>query len=122
MVSPRPGPIRWLRYVYGARLPDEYRPWVLHDATARTWVLRFALRVFFEALPWLTAGFLLLVFLTPLPAGLVLLGLLMALVLGLFLTLGSADELAEVRLAKHGFPPNTGKEVRKRRGGAGTWP
>ncbi|MGW4487759.1 DUF5313 family protein [Amycolatopsis sp. NPDC004368] len=122
MVSPRPGPIRWLRYVYGARLPDRYRPWVLHDATAPTWVLRFAFRVVVEALPWLVAGFLLLVFLTPLPAGLVALGLLMALVLGLFLTLGSADELAEVRLARHGYPPGTGKAVRGRRGGAATWP
>ncbi|QRP48837.1 DUF5313 family protein [Amycolatopsis sp. FDAARGOS 1241] len=122
MVSPRPGPIRWLRYVYGARLPDEYRPWVLHDATAPTWLLRFTFRVFIEVLPWLVAVFLLLFFLTPLPVGVILLALLMALLLGLFLTVTSADELAEVRLGKHGFPPGTGKAVRKRRGGASTWP
>jgi hypothetical protein len=122
MVSPRPGPIRWLRYVYGARLPDEYRPWVLHDATARTWVLRFAFRVFIEVLPWLVGVFLLLFFLTPLPVVVIVLALVMALLLGLFLTVTSADELAEVRLTKHGYAPGTGKAVRKRRGGASTWP
>lgn len=30
---------------------------VLHDATAWTWLLRFAVRVSFEALPWLAAAF-----------------------------------------------------------------
>ncbi|MEV6877162.1 DUF5313 family protein [Amycolatopsis sp. NPDC051128] len=55
----RPTPFQWLRYVYGGRLPDAYREWVLHDATAKTWILRFALRIVFEALPWLVAAFVL---------------------------------------------------------------
>ncbi|MFB9930476.1 DUF5313 family protein [Amycolatopsis halotolerans] len=118
----RPGPVRWLHYVYGGVLPDEYREWVLHDATARTWVLRFAFRIFVEALPWLIAGYVVLTLVTPMPAGMIIAALLISLLLSLFLTVTSADELAEVRLAKHGFPPGAGKEVRKRRGGASTWP
>ncbi|HEY3463580.1 MAG TPA: DUF5313 family protein [Amycolatopsis sp.] len=122
MPVPRPGPLRWLRYVYGGRLPDAYREWVLHDATAKTWVLRFAFRIFVEALPWLAAAFVLAVLFTPLPVGAVVAGLVLSLGMSLFFTVTSADELAEVRLQKHGFPPGTGKEIRRRRTGSGTWP
>jgi hypothetical protein len=118
----RPGPLRWLRYVYGRRLPQEYRGWVLHDATARTWLLRFALRICVEALPWLAAAFAVLVTLTPLPLSLVVLALVLSLFLGLFFTMTSADELAEVRLVKHGFPYGTGKKVRAEHGRSATWP
>ncbi|RJQ88193.1 DUF5313 family protein [Amycolatopsis panacis] len=118
----RPGPVRWLRYVYGGRLPDDYREWVLHDTTTGTWLLRAAFQIFAIALPWLVAAFFVLTLLTPLPAKVVVAALLMCLALSMFLTLTSADEFAEVRLAKHGFPPDTGKLVRKRRGGHSTWP
>ncbi|WP_370964275.1 DUF5313 family protein [Amycolatopsis sp. cg9] len=118
----RPGPLRWIRYVYGARLPDRYREWVLHDATAKTWLIRFAIRICFEALPWLAAAFVLVVTLTPIPVPLLLTGLALSLFLGLFFTLTSADELAEVRLGKHGFPRGTGKKVRAEHGRPATWP
>ncbi|MCR6487891.1 DUF5313 domain-containing protein [Amycolatopsis sp. OK19-0408] len=118
----RPGPLRWIRYVYGGRLPERYREWVLHDATAKTWLLRFAVRICFEALPWLAGAFALLVAFTPVPVPLLLGGLALSLVLGLFFTLTSADELAEVRLGKHGFPRGTGKKVRAEHGRAATWP
>ncbi|WP_329063677.1 DUF5313 family protein [Amycolatopsis sp. NBC_01480] len=130
MESKRPGPFRWLRYVYGGRLPPRYREWVLHDATAKTWLLRFTLRILAEALPWLVAAFLVLTFYTlvlvpvpvPVPVPVVLAALVLSLLLTLFLTVTSADELAEVRLTRHGFPPGTGKAVRKRLGRPGTWP
>ncbi len=122
MKMQRPGPVRWIRYVYGARLPDRYREWVLHDATARTWLLRFAVRVCFEALPWLAGAFVLLVTLTPAPVAMVLPALVLSLFLSLFFTVTSADELAEVRLTKHGFPRGTGKRVRAAHGRPATWP
>ncbi|MGK4597276.1 DUF5313 family protein [Amycolatopsis sp. w19] len=118
----RPGPIQWVQYVYGRRLPERYREWVLYDATSRTWLLRFALRICFEALPWLAIAFVLLVTLTPIPVPAVLGALMLSLFLGLFFTMTSADELAEVRLGKHGFPRGTGKAVRSARGGSGSWP
>jgi hypothetical protein len=114
--------VRWIEYAYGRRLPPRYHEWVLHDATARTWLLRFAVRICFEAFPWLAAAFVLLVTLTPLPVSLVITALALSLFLGLFFTLTSADELAEVRLVKHGFPRGTGKKVRAARGGHATWP
>jgi hypothetical protein len=115
MAMHRPNPVQWLRYVYSGRLPRRYREWVLHDATSRTWLLRYALRVVVAALPWLIAGFLVLTLLTPAPASMVLPPLALALLMSLYFTLTSADELTEARLAKHGYPPGTGKELRRRR-------
>jgi hypothetical protein len=111
----RPNPLQWVRYAFGGRLPDRYREWVLHDATDRGWLWRFALRVAAQALPWLVVAFVLLTLFTPLPVGWVLGALAMALGMSLFFTVTSADELTEARLVKHGFPPGTGKERRKAR-------
>jgi hypothetical protein len=118
MAMHRPNPLQWLRYAYGGRLPERYREWVLYDATCRTWLLRYALKVAVEALPLLIAGFVILTLLTPAPASLVLPALLFALLMSFYFTLTSADELIEARLAKHGFPPGAGKAVRRQRGKA----
>lgn len=111
----RPNAVQWVRYAYGGRLPDRYRDWVLHDTTSRHWLWRFVLRIVVETLPWLIIGFTLLVLLTPLPVGLVLGALAIALVTSLYFTVTSADELTEARLVKHGFRAGTGKQVRRGR-------
>ena len=48
----RPGPLRWVLYAFGRGLPAEYREWVLHDLTTRTWVLRHLLRTALQLLPF----------------------------------------------------------------------
>ena len=48
----RPGPLLWIRYAYGAALPERYRTWVLHDVTTRTWVLRHLVRGIVQFLPF----------------------------------------------------------------------
>jgi Family of unknown function (DUF5313) len=116
----RPNPLRWIGYAYGMRLSDRYREWVLYDATTRTWLLRYVARILVKTLPWLVAGFFVLVWLTPLPVGQAVLAMGFALVLSLYFTLTSADELTETRLVKHGYPANTGKRIRKQRTGS-TW-
>jgi hypothetical protein len=115
MASQRPNPLQWLRYAYGGRLPDEYRDWVLHDATCRTWLLRFTVRVLVEVLPWLAVAFVLLTTLTPAPAWLGLVALGMATLMTLYFTLTSSIELTEVRLVKHDFEPGTGQMERQLR-------
>lgn len=107
--------MQWSRYAFGGRLPDRYRDWVLHDATTRTWLWRFAARVVVQALPWLVVGFVLLTVFTPLPLGYTLGGLGLALALSLYFTVTSAAELTEARLVKHGFPPGTGQRTRRSR-------
>jgi Family of unknown function (DUF5313) len=111
----RPNVLQWVRYAFGGRLPDRYRDWVLHDTTSQHWLVRYALRVVVESLPWLIAGFLLLTLLTPLPVGLVLGALSIGLITTLYFTITSADELTEARLVKHGFPAGTGKRARAHR-------
>jgi hypothetical protein len=111
----RPSAWHWLRYTFGGRLPDRYRDWVLYDATCRTWLLRYAVRVVVQALPWLIVGFTVLAVFTPVPVELMLAAIGLALVTSLYFTLTSADELAEARLVKHGFEPGTGKTVRRER-------
>jgi hypothetical protein len=113
MALQRPNPFQWVRYTFGGRLPDRYRAWVLHDATGRTWLWRFVLRIVVEALPWLVAGFLALTLFTPLPVGLVIAALGLALVFSLYFTVTSADELTEARLVKHGFRAGTGMATRR---------
>lgn len=111
----RPSAWQWLRFTYGGRLPDRYRDWVLYDATCRTWLLRYAMRIVVQTLPWLVVVFVGLTVFTPVPVGLVFAAIGVSLLMSLYFTLTSADELAEVRLVKHGFEPGTGKTVRRER-------
>jgi hypothetical protein len=105
-VRPRPGPARWFYYAYGGRLPDRYRNWVLHDNTSRNWLTRHIVRVIAQALPVMVVAFVLLNLFSPVPAGLVAGVLVAGLLLSLFYAIGTARDLAAVRLARHGFPPD----------------
>jgi hypothetical protein len=113
METTRPGAVQWVRYAFGGRLPDRYREWVLHDATDRGWLWRYGLRVVVQTLPWLAVAFVVLTVFTPLPVGWAVAAVAVALLVSLYFTLTSADELTEARLVKHGFPPGTGKQTRK---------
>jgi hypothetical protein len=115
MAMHRPGPLRWLWYAMGGGLPARYRDWVLHDATSRTWLWRFTLRIVVETLPLLAIGFAVLTLFTPVPIVLVFGALAIGLVTSLYFTVTSADELTEARLVKHGFQPGTGKRLRRER-------
>ena len=117
MTRAHPNPWQWVRYAYGARLPDRYHDWVLHDATAGGWLWRYALRVVAQTVPWLVVVTVLLVLFTPLPVGWVLGADAIALGMSLYFTLTSADELVEARLVQHGFPPGTGKSARAHKRG-----
>jgi uncharacterized protein DUF5313 len=107
MTGRRPNPARWIWYALGGRLPQRYREWVLHDVTARTWVLRHAARSSVLLAP-LCAVWLLL------PGPLWIRGLMvvLAVVVGYFYSFAYMEESAEHRLAKHGYPRGTGKQVR----------
>src|SRR4051812_43787728 len=107
-VGRRPGPLRWLWYAFGGRLPRPYREGVLHDATCRTWRLRHLLRSFVQvsllAIP-------IIVFIPgPLWVRLValLLGWLVALQYSLFIMDGSVEH----RVRAAGYPPGTADRVR----------
>jgi hypothetical protein len=96
---PAPGPLRWVAYAFGARLPVRYGPWVLHDLTARTWFLRHMARTTVQCVlavplallpgpPWLRAALPLFV-----------------LVSALFMAALFSPMVREKRLYQHGFLP-----------------
>ena len=96
----RPGPWLWLRYAYGAALPERYREWVLHDVTAPTWILRHVLRGVVQFLPF--AIVLLLVI--PVDKGILATGIAMGALIGLLFSTAFVDNVAESRAMKGGLP------------------
>lgn len=111
----RPDPARWLAYAYGARLPERYRAWVLHDVTARTWLLRHLARTLVQALPFVLGLYLIFDPLLGFPRALVLPALGLGLLVGVYYSVSFAPESAEYRAMRHGFPIGHAAEVRRAR-------
>lgn len=115
MAIRRPNAALWVYYQYRGKLPMEYRDWVLHDGTCRTWLLRVLIRGLVQVTPLVIVVF----------TGLVVFGdgsVLLALgsvVLGILVTvryvLSYAEESVNFRLARHGFPSEHGSRVRRQR-------
>ncbi len=104
----RPGPLWWLWYALGGRLPARHRGWVLHDTTARTWVARHMARAFVQLM--VPIGLVLLL----LPGefwirGMAALG---GLLLGMFYSVAYMPEATEHRVKQAGYPVGTATAVR----------
>lgn len=106
----RPGPIRWIGYAFGRRLPDSMREWVRRDLTGKHAAARHVLRGLVPFTP-LYAAFLLF------PGELWLRGamVLLALLLALFYTVAFMPMNRAHRLAKHGFPQDLRNPEQARR-------
>ncbi|HVK26069.1 MAG TPA: DUF5313 family protein [Actinokineospora sp.] len=110
----RPGPLRWLWFVYGGRLPDRYRDWVLHVTTCRTWLVRAFVRGLVQLAPLLGGLLAALVAFGdswPIALGSTLLGFLVA----LRIILAFAQDNVDARLAQHGFPAGHATAVRRKK-------
>jgi hypothetical protein len=107
----RPGPLLWLRYAYGAGLPERYHTWVLHDVTAPTWVLRHVVRSIVQFLPFAIVIFLVV----PVDRGILAIGIGMGALIGLLFSTAFVDNAAESRAMKAGYPEGYATEVRRRR-------
>jgi hypothetical protein len=106
----RPGVFRWLLYAVGRPLPPEYREWVLHDVSARTWVLRHLFRTTIQLLPIAVALYLLI----PGPAWVRGCAVLGGLLLGYFYSVAYMYETTEHRAMKAGYPRGTAATERGR--------
>ena len=110
----RPNPALWLYFVFGGRLPERYRPWVLHVTTCRTWLVRAFARGLVQMSPILIGLLAALVVFGgswPLALGSTLLGFLVA----LRIILAFAQDNVDARLAQHGFPAGHATAVRRQR-------
>ena len=104
----RPNPVQWVGYAFGAGLPPEYREWVLHDVSTRTWALRHLVRTTVQLAPFVLALFLLLPVDPWIRAGAVLAGSL----LGYFYSVAYMYEAVEHRAVKAGYPRGTAAAAR----------
>ena len=95
----RPGVLRWIGYAFGARLPNRYAPWVLHDLTARTWFLRHLARTTVQATPAVLLALL------PGPVWLKVALPLFVLFSSLFMAALFSPMVREKRLYQHGYLP-----------------
>lgn len=107
----RPNPIRWLWYSFGGRLPRRLSPWVLHDTTCRTWVLRHVLRIVVQIAPFVAA----IVVFVPGPLWLRATSALGGAIMGMIFAMAYVHETAEHRLVKAGYPAGTGVATRAER-------
>jgi hypothetical protein len=106
----RPGPLRWLWYALGGRLPRRFSPWVLHDTSTRTWVLRHVARTMVQlAVPIA----LLLVFV---PGEFWIRGMAAfgGVLLALIYSIAYMTEFLENRVVKAGYPVGSAQAARDR--------
>ena len=110
--SPRhPGPLRWLWYAAGGRLPAAYREWVLYDITCRTWPLRHLVRLLTQLAPVVVV----LLVLIPGPVGVRVIAVLAGSLMGLTYSFVFLYEATEHRAVKAGYPTGTAQRVREDR-------
>jgi Family of unknown function (DUF5313) len=106
----RPGPLRWLWYALGGRLPRRYRTWVYRDATCRTWAARHVLR----AMVQMAVPIALVLLLLPGPFWIRGMAALGGVFLGLIFSLAYMTETVEHRLVRAGYPAGTAAEAHQR--------
>lgn len=105
----RPGPVRWLLYAFGRGLPPQYRDWVLHDLTTRTWPLRQVVRSLVQVLPFAVV----LAVVLPGELWVRVLAVVGGALVGMIYTVAYLYETTEHRAIKAGFPRGTLKAVRE---------
>lgn len=107
----RPGPLRWWWYANGGGLPAEYREWVLHDVSCRTWPLRHLLRLIVQLLPVAVA----LILLVPGPLWVRMMAGIGGSMVGLLYSFVFLYEATEHRASKAGYPHGSAGQAREAR-------
>ena len=96
-----PGPLRWLAFALGFRLPEENTDWVRHELTDAGWRLRTVVRHLAIIVPICIVVAVLLLTLSPAPAWLaeMMIGLILA--GSIFTVAAYADDIRASRLRQH---------------------
>ncbi|HXW47100.1 MAG TPA: DUF5313 family protein [Streptosporangiaceae bacterium] len=98
-----PGIGRWLRFAIGFRLPPDNIDWVRHELTDAGWRSRTVLRHLAIILPICAVVALLLLTLSPAPAWLAVMMVVLILSGSVFTTAAYADDIRASRLRQHGL-------------------
>ncbi|GLZ39743.1 DUF5313 family protein [Actinokineospora sp. NBRC 105648] len=91
-------------YLFGGKISDEYREWVLRDAARASWGWWFAVRTLFRMLPLTVVITLGLLFGLSAPLGLSLACGSLGLIVGCYFMLSYALESTEHRMTRYGWP------------------
>ena len=110
----RPNVAQMLWHSLGGKLPERYREWALHDATCRTWWLRYVVGLLLRLLIPLALLFALLKSFGG-PLRLVSLSVVLGLLAALYYSLTYAPDNVDSRLIRYGYPPETASTMRKDR-------
>ena len=110
----RPNPAQWLWYAWGGRLPQRYREWVLHDVTARTWLLRHMARTIVLTLTVVAVVFVPLVLLVHVVFWLAIAAVVLGALVSVYYSMSYAWESGDARLTKYGYPAGYGSQVRRK--------
>ena len=104
-LSGNPGPLRWLAFAAGFRLPPDYTDWVRHELTDAGWRSRTVLRNLAIIVP--ASLIVIVVLFSALSAPLWLAAMMLALILAgsVFTTAAYADDLRVSRMRQHGLEP-----------------
>jgi hypothetical protein len=106
----RPGPLRWLWYALGGGLPRRFSPWVLHDTSTGTWLLRHLARTMVQ----LAVPIALVLLLVPGEFWIRGMAALGGVLLALIYSIAYSTEFQENRAVKAGYPVGSAQAARDR--------
>ncbi len=98
-----PGPIRWLLFSLGFRLPAENSDWVRHELTDAGWRTRAIVRHLAIIVPLCAIVAVVLLVWLPSPAWLAAMMITLILTGSIFTVTAYADDIRATRLRQHGF-------------------
>jgi uncharacterized protein DUF5313 len=98
-----PGPLRWLQFALGFRLPEDNRDWVKHELTDAGWRFRTILRHLAVIVPVCLIVAVVLLTLVPAPAWLAAMMVGLILAGSVFSVAAYADDIRTSRLRQHGL-------------------
>jgi hypothetical protein len=99
-----PGPLRWLRFAFGFRLPPENVHWVRHELTDAGWRWRTVLRHLVVILPVCAIVVVVLEVFLPAPAWVSAMMVVLILAGSVVSVAAYADDIRAARLRQHGLP------------------
>ena len=98
-----PGPLRWLLFALGFRLPPDNTDWVKHELTDAGWRIRTVLRHLAVIIPVCGIVAVVLLVLLPAPGWLAVMMIALILAGSIFTVTAYADDIRATRLRQHGL-------------------
>jgi len=100
-----PGPLRWMLFALGGKLPEDNADWVRHELTDAGWRARGVVRHLAVIVPVCVIVAVVLLVWIPAPVWLAVMMIALILIGSVFTVTAYADDIRANRLRQHGFDP-----------------